>query len=203
MASTAPGYIHISTRAAQHRAVRGFVLFVGLDGIAASAAGTLLRRLTTELRHHLASVAPGSESAAAGTPDSDPERPSAARRPDPPARHPTGPAGRLAGRGLLIDPGRREVRLDGENLDLTYKEFELLHYLVEHPDRAVGRKELLEALWPNANPRPGGRTIDVHIRRLRTKLGRFRGTLCTVHGQGYRFHEHPEVTLWDTPQHHL
>jgi DNA-binding winged helix-turn-helix (wHTH) protein len=220
MTTTAPGYVHISARTAQHRpaqhrAARGFVLYVGMKATAASAAGTSLRRLATELRHHVASVVPGCESAAAlaiapaGTPGSDLDvvrqvltdpTVSPGARPELPQVLAPVPTGRP---GLVIDAGRREVELDGEPVNLTYKEFELLYYLVEHHDRTVGREELLDRLWPNTDQVPGGRTVDVHIRRLRTKLDRFSGTVGTVHGEGYRFHEHPEITIWTAPQHHL
>jgi DNA-binding winged helix-turn-helix (wHTH) protein len=218
MTTTAPGYVHVSARTAthrtaQHRTARGFVLYVGMETAAAAAAGTSLRRLATELRRYVAAVVPGSESAAAvalapvGAPGTDldvvrqvladPTIPPGAR---PEALHPP-PAPIPTGRpGLVIDAGRHLVRVDGETLNLARKEFEILHYLVQHRDRAVGREELLEALWPNPHPMPAERTIDVHIRRLRAKLDRFRDTVRTVQGQGYLFHEHPDITVWSTPQ---
>jgi DNA-binding response OmpR family regulator len=97
--------------------------------------------------------------------------------------------------GLLIDPHSRRAQLDGEALGLTGTEFELLHYLARHP----GRAELLGNLWPDPGQAPGVRAIDVRIRRLRTKLGRVAGVLCTVRGQGYRFHDHPDVTFGALP----
>ena len=99
--------------------------------------------------------------------------------------------------GVLIDLARREVFLDGEQLMLTFKEFELLAHLVENSTRTVGRDELLESLWSAGDEHPHERTIDVHIRRLRSKLGRLSGTVRTVRGQGYRFFEHPK--LWCGP----
>jgi DNA-binding winged helix-turn-helix (wHTH) protein len=187
---------------------RGFVVYISMDESAASAAGTSLRRLATELRHYVESVVSGSQCAAAvaiapaGAPGSgledvrqvfgDPTLPPGPR-PDllrVLTRVSTGQP------GVVIDPDRQDVRLDGEGLNLALKEFEILHYLVEHHDRAVGREELLDCLWRKTDQIPGERTIDVHIRRLRTKLGRFSSTVRTVRGQGYRFHEHPEVTAW-------
>ena len=50
---------------------------------------------------------------------------------------------------------------------------------------------------------PHERTIDVHIRRLRSKLGRLSGTVRTVRGQGYRFFEHPEVVVWAAPEYSI
>ncbi|WMY79389.1 winged helix-turn-helix domain-containing protein [Citricoccus sp. I39-566] len=194
---------------------RGFVIYVGMDESAASAAGTSLTRLANELRHYVESLVPGSQSAAAvaiapaGAPGSDLEvvrqvlgdptiqqgtRPDLLRAPAPVStRQP----------GVLIDLARREVQLDGEGLNLTYKEFELLNYLVENGGRTVGRDELLESLWKNSDEVPNERTIDVHIRRLRSKLGRLSGTVRTVRGQGYRFYEHPEVVVWAAPEYSI
>ena len=98
---------------------------------------------------------------------------------------------------------RREVFLDGEPLMLTFKEFELLAHLVENSSRTVGREELLKALWSSGDEHPHERTIDVHIRRLRSKLGRLSGTVRTVRGQGYRFFEHPEVVVWAAPEYSI
>ncbi|REE05088.1 winged helix-turn-helix domain-containing protein [Citricoccus nitrophenolicus] len=194
---------------------RGFVIYVGMDESAASAAGTSLTRLANELRHYVESLVPGSQSAAAvaiapaGAPGSDLEvvrqvlgdptiqqgiRPDLLQAPAPVStRQP----------GVLIDLARREVQLDGEGLNLTYKEFELLNYLVENGGRTVGRDELLESLWRNSDEVPNERTIDVHIRRLRSKLGRLSGTVRTVRGQGYRFYEHPEVVVWAAPEYSI
>jgi DNA-binding response OmpR family regulator len=96
--------------------------------------------------------------------------------------------------GLLIDPARREARLDGE--DLTHMEFELLNHLVGHRGRTVGWVELLGFPRKNTGEVPGERAVDVHIHRLRCKLGRLSGIVRTVPGQGYRFHGHPDVAVW-------
>ena len=105
--------------------------------------------------------------------------------------------------GVLIDLSRREVFLDGGLLNLTFKEFELLNYLVENGSRTVGRHELLHSLWRDSEEVPNERTIDVHIRRLRSKLGRLANTVRTVRGQGYRFYEHPEVVVWAAPEYSI
>lgn len=91
--------------------------------------------------------------------------------------------------GLSLDPDLREVRLDGEAVDLTYKEFELLRFLMEHSDKSVTRNELLKEVWGADYPGET-RTLDIHIGTLRQKLGdpsdksRF---IKTVRGVGYRF----------------
>ena len=88
-------------------------------------------------------------------------------------------------------------------LDLGCGTGELLAHLVENSSRTVGREELLKALWSSGDEHPHERTIDVHIRRLRSKLGRLSGTVRTVRGQGYRFFEHPEVVVWAAPEYSI
>jgi DNA-binding response OmpR family regulator len=97
--------------------------------------------------------------------------------------------------GLTIDRFNREVRIDGERLRLTYREFELLCYLAGLPRRPVSRAELMRTVWQDRAP--GGdvslRTIDTHVRRLRAKLGQYAGVLTTIRGRGYRFDPGPGV----------
>jgi DNA-binding winged helix-turn-helix (wHTH) protein len=186
---------------------RSFVVYVGMEESAASAAGMSLDRLAGELGHYIESIVPGSQSAAAvvaapaGAPGTDLEV--VRRVPGNPTNRPGAgpdllqvPAADFTRRhGVVIDLARRQGRLDGEFLDLTYMEFGVLRCLVEHRDRTVGRAEPIDSLWKNADAAPSERTIDGHIRRLRTKLGRLSGIVRTVHGQGYRFHEYPDVTV--------
>lgn len=88
---------------------------------------------------------------------------------------------------LTIDPGAYTVRLRGRPLDLTYKEFELLRYLVVHPTRVFTRAQLLQEVW-GYDYYGGTRTVDVHIRRLRAKLGGdYEALIGTVRNVGYRF----------------
>jgi DNA-binding response OmpR family regulator len=91
--------------------------------------------------------------------------------------------------GLMIDPGRREVVVDGRGVELTYVEFELLRTLAAHAGRVYTREQLLQALWGGSDYREP-RTIDVHVRHLREKLERDPGEpefILTVRGVGYRF----------------
>lgn len=192
----------------------GFVLYVGLSEQEAAAAGTSIARIAQEIRAHAQSLVEGIESyaAVAVAPASAPGSPLdvvrstfgdptvSVRQPRPEPR-PAAAEPRPA--GVLIDLARREVHLDGETLNLTFKEFELLNYLVENGTRTVSRDELLESLWKNAEEVPNERTIDVHIRRLRSKLGRLANTVRTVRGQGYRFYEHPEVIVWAAPEYSI
>ena len=92
----------------------------------------------------------------------------------------------LAGE-LVIDPGGYSARLRGRPLDLTYKEFELIKYLVQHPGRVFTRAQLLQEVW-GYDYYGGTRTVDVHVRRLRAKLGPEHEQLIgTVRNVGYRF----------------
>jgi DNA-binding response OmpR family regulator len=93
--------------------------------------------------------------------------------------------------GLAIDIGRRSVELDGNRVDLTYVEFEILRALATRPGRVFSRRALLEQLWGDSRYRDP-RTIDVHIRHLREKLEpepRDPKLILTVRGVGYRFRE--------------
>ncbi|WP_146341264.1 winged helix-turn-helix domain-containing protein [Nesterenkonia sp. NBAIMH1] len=198
---------------------RGFVIYVGLDEDTAAAEGTSLHKIATELRDYVEHIAPESQvhiamamaSAAAEGSDLEVVRqalgdPTVANRPtDAPSSPQTAASQPASSNGVLIDLARREVRLDGQALNLTYKEFELLNYLVDNSVRTVGREELLKALWRSIDDEqmPNERTIDVHIRRLRSKLGRLANTVRTVRGQGYRFYEHPEVTVWAAPEYSI
>ncbi len=189
---------------------RGFVLYVALDEATAAAAGTTFTDLAQNVRAYVRSLVPtaASHAAVALAPadaegsDIDVVRaalgdPTVSRRPRPE------PAPTQRATGVLIDLSRREVQLDGQRLNLTFKEFELLNYLVENAARTVGREELLGGLWRNADEVPNERTIDVHIRRLRAKLGRLANTVRTVRGQGYRFYDHPEVVVWAAPEYSI
>jgi DNA-binding response OmpR family regulator len=93
--------------------------------------------------------------------------------------------------GLRIDAARRAVTLDGEPVQLTYLEFELLRMLAGSPGRVFTRKALLDELWGGSDYRDP-RTIDVHVRHLREKIERDPGEpqfIFTVRGAGYRFRD--------------
>jgi DNA-binding response OmpR family regulator len=90
-------------------------------------------------------------------------------------------------RGLYINPAGYEVSLNDIPLTLTFKEFELLRFLASHTDRVFTRDELLSLVW-GEDYFGGTRTVDVHVRRLRSKLGsRYEALLQTVRNVGYRF----------------
>ena len=92
---------------------------------------------------------------------------------------------------LSLDPDRRSATLDGEALDLTYVEFELLRTLVAQPGKVFSRRALLQSIWGDSAYREP-RTIDVHVRHLREKLERDPSEpdlILTVRGAGYRLRE--------------
>ncbi|WP_282005631.1 response regulator transcription factor [Propioniciclava sinopodophylli] len=96
-------------------------------------------------------------------------------------------AGVLSAGGLVIDESAYSASLNGRPLDLTYTEFELLKYLAQQPGRVFTRETLLSDVW-GYDYYGGTRTVDVHVRRLRAKLGVEHETLIgTVRNVGYRF----------------
>jgi DNA-binding response OmpR family regulator len=88
---------------------------------------------------------------------------------------------------VIIDEASYTAKIKGRVLDLTFKEFELLKYLAQHPGRVFTRSQLLQEIW-GYDYFGGTRTVDVHIRRLRSKLGpEFEAIIGTVRNVGYRF----------------
>lgn len=89
--------------------------------------------------------------------------------------------------GLVVDDAAYTAKLEGRMLDLTFKEFELIKFLAQHPGRVFTRQQLLQEVW-GYDYFGGTRTVDVHVRRLRAKLGVEHETLIgTVRNVGYRF----------------
>ncbi|WNI14168.1 winged helix-turn-helix domain-containing protein [Actinacidiphila sp. ITFR-21] len=88
---------------------------------------------------------------------------------------------------VRIDSDRRTAVVDGRQLDLTYLEFELLAHLVAHPHRVHSRDQLVTTVWGYGHV-GDGRTVDVHVARLRRKLGAaHRGSIVTVRRVGYKY----------------
>lgn len=205
------------------QAARGIILYIGLDESKAAADGTNLAAIAHALQeyaHELStqaqtqaiialaphglgsdldavrSVSVGS-SAASGTPAGrhGPVRSRIPSRIRPPAaREDLRPAVHAA--GLRIDIPRREVHIDEELVTVTTKEFDLLATLVSRPGTTLSRDDLIEALWNGEADRPDERTVDVHVRRLRKRLGSYSSVVRTIRGTGYRFDEHPDVEVW-------
>ncbi|MEZ4553568.1 MAG: winged-helix domain-containing protein [Dehalococcoidia bacterium] len=94
----------------------------------------------------------------------------------------------LRRRGLVIDLERYTVSVDGEVVDLTYKEYELLRFLATNAGKPFTREALLNRVW-GYDYYGGSRTVDVHIRRIRAKIERHEAYIDTVRNVGYRFIE--------------
>jgi DNA-binding winged helix-turn-helix (wHTH) protein len=181
---------------------RGFALYVGLDEAAATEAGTSLTEVVNALRAKLAELVPGTDTYAAvalspkgiGGRNIDVVR-AALRDPritDVDDEEDDEP------QGIVVDVPRRKVFADGVSANLTFKEFELLNYLIDHQGETISRKELVELVWDDEDDTAvNERTIDVHIRRLRAKIAGYEDIIRTVRGGGYRFDKHPDVTVED------
>ena len=92
--------------------------------------------------------------------------------------------------GITLDHATREVRVDGDPVDLTAKEFDLLFHLASHPRQVFSRNQLLEQVWDSSSDWQDPATVTVHIRRIRTKIEtdpKEPRWLTTVWGVGYRF----------------
>ncbi len=96
-------------------------------------------------------------------------------------------SGEIRSGDIIIDEKTYTAKVRGRSLDLTFKEFELLKYLAQHPGRVFTRAQLLQEIW-GYDYFGGSRTVDVHVRRLRSKLGaEFEAIIGTVRNVGYRF----------------
>ncbi|GAA3606754.1 winged helix-turn-helix domain-containing protein [Agrococcus terreus] len=177
---------------------RGFVLYVGLGEGAAAADQIELARLVSELRTLTARLAPSAEThaavalAPAGSGGRDVDVVRRALQ-DPAVQQPVAEPDS----GIVIDLSRKRVAIGDDIAPLTYKEFELLQHIVLREGSTVGREAIIDALWPDEDDanRPNERTIDVHVRRLRAKLGDYAEVIRTVRGSGYRFDRHADVTV--------
>lgn len=97
------------------------------------------------------------------------------------------PAQVVVGGGLTVDESSYAAKVDDRDLQLTFKEFELVKFLAQHPGRVFSRQQLLDEVW-GMDYFGGTRTVDVHVRRLRAKLGTEHDKLIgTVRNVGYRF----------------
>jgi DNA-binding winged helix-turn-helix (wHTH) protein len=205
--SPAPGDSRPAIRAVpEGTEARGFALYIGIDEQKALDAGTDLGTVVTALKKLASELVPDAESYAAvalapvgaGGRDVDVVR-LALQDPAALAKHrqaapvePPEPKG-----GVVIDISRKRVQLDGDTAPLTYKEFELLQFLVLREGRTIDRAEIISTLWTEGDGEetPNERTIDVHVRRLRSKLGAYEDIVRTVRGAGYRFDRHADVTI--------
>ena len=88
--------------------------------------------------------------------------------------------------GLEVDTVGREVRADGQSIDLTYTEFELLTYLINNAGIALSRDKILDNVW-RYDYYGDARTVDTHIKKLRSKLGTYGECIKTIRGVGYKY----------------
>ena len=184
---------------------KGFALYVGLDEVQAAERGLDLGKVVEALKKLTNELVPGTETyaAVALAPSSSRGRqvdmvrlalqePSAVAKYKPEEEfEPSDGDG-----GVVVDISRKRVLIDYQAAPLTFKEFELLQFLVVHKGMTISREDIIQALWRADDiDIPNERTIDVHVRRLRSKLGRFEDIVRTVRGVGYRYDQHADVTV--------
>ena len=92
----------------------------------------------------------------------------------------------LTAGGILLDKSAHQVTVDGQAIELSYKEFELLTYFMENQGIALSREKILNSVW-NYDYFGDARTIDTHVKKLRSKLGKKGEYIKTVWGMGYKF----------------
>lgn len=205
--ASAPAPTRTLTAVPNEKEARGVALYIGLDEAKAAASGIDLSRLVAEIKRLTAALAPDAETYAAvalaprgtGGRDVDVVR-LALRDPSAVARHRHVDEDEDDDRvdGVIVDLSRKRVTIDGEVAPLTYLEFELLQFLVLRVGQTVTRDDIVSGLWREGDETPNARTVDVHVRRLRSKLGAYEDIVRTVRGTGYRFDKHADVAVTHT-----
>ncbi len=187
--------------------VRGFALYVGLSEDKLNSNDPHLGAIVAQIKQLVAQLSPAAETYAAvalapegtGGRDIDVVR-LALGDPAAHARQKHDEDLDRAASGVVLDLSRKRVLLDNVPATLTFREFELLQFLVLREGRTVSREEIIETLWADAEGEeiPSARTIDVHVRRLRVKLAQYQDIVRTVRGTGYRFDRHADVSILHT-----
>ena len=183
----------------------GFALYVGISEQQAQAAGLSLAELATALKAKLAELLPEQAdqtyAALALAPEQAQDDHLSLTRLA--LREPRA-TGKLAepeqedqdaARRIVVDLKRRRLFVDGRNAQLTCKEFELLAFLIENTGKTVSREEIASISERCGESKPNFRTIDVHVRRLRSKIAGYEDIVRTARGLGYRFDKHPDVLI--------
>ena len=93
--------------------------------------------------------------------------------------------------GIRVDKSAHQVTVEGKSIDLSFKEFELLQYFIENTGIALSREKILNAVW-NYDYFGDARTIDTHVKKLRSKLGEKGEYIRTIWGMGYKFDPNAE-----------
>ena len=183
---------------------KGFALYVGITEQQAQEAGLTLADIASALKGKLAELVPGAANetyaALAIAPEGANGRaiditrlalgePRAVRAAKPQ------PDEIEAARGVVVDLSRKKVFVDGTHAPLTCKEYELLALLIENEGETVSRETIASISERCGEGTPNARTIDVHVRRLRSKLGHYEDIVRTARGKGYRFDVHPDVLI--------
>jgi DNA-binding response OmpR family regulator len=88
--------------------------------------------------------------------------------------------------GIVLDAAAHQVTIDGNQIELSYKEFELLNYFMENSGIALSREKILDSVW-NYDYFGDARTIDTHVKKLRSKMGEKGDYIKTIWGMGYKF----------------
>ena len=194
----------MTTATKKQTEAKGFALYVGITEQQAQQAGLTLADIASALKGKLAELVPAAANdtyaALAIAPEDASGRaiditrlalgePRAVRAAKPE------PEEVEAARGVVVDLSRKKVFVDGTHAPLTCKEYELLALLIENEGETVTRETIASISERCGEATPNFRTIDVHVRRLRSKLGLYEDIVRTARGQGYRFDAHPDVLI--------
>ena len=192
----------MTTATKKQTEAKGFALYVGITEQQAQQAGLTLADIASALKGKLAELVPAAANdtyaALAIAPEDASGRaiditrlalgePRAVRAAKPE------PEEVEAARGVVVDLSRKKVFVDGTHAPLTCKEYELLALLIENEGETVTRETIASISERCGEATPNFRTIDVHVRRLRSKLGLYEDIVRTARGKGYRFDNHPDV----------
>lgn len=188
----------------QQTEAKGFALYVGISESEAQAAGLSLAQIATKLCETIAELLPEKASETYATLAIAPVTASgrnlditriALKEPKATQTKQGIKDEVKAAKGIVVDLTRRRLFVDGQNANLTCKEFELLAFLIENTGKTVTRDEIASISDRCGEPTPNARTIDVHVRRLRGKIAGYEDIVRTARGQGYRFDKHPDVLI--------
>jgi len=184
---------------------KGFALYVGISEEEALAAGTSLSEIASELKKTIAGLIPEKSQETYATLALAPADATGrnlditrlALREPKATNAPVAPIAqeRTAAKGLVVDLTRRRLFVDGRNAELTCKEFELFAYLIENIGQTISREQIAGISERCGEATPNVRTIDVHVRRFRSKIAGYEDVIRTVRGVGYRFDKHPDVLI--------